>query len=372
MTMSKTILIVDDKLSARETLKGLLTGQNYHLVLAGDGYEALEKVAELEPDLILLDVMMPGLDGFEVCRRLKGEAKWQHIPIILVTALDGTEDLARGLEAGADDFLSKPVNGLELHARVRSLLRIKEQFDALQAAIELREDMSAMIVHDMRSPLMSIWWLNELMKEKLGGIEGVSDDRLREIDELGERINQQVNRLNAFANDMLMLAKLQSGEPNLNYSEVDIRELVLETQQDHLGMAERTKAKLEVVFLPDEPPVIRVDRNLWRRVLDNLITNALKYSPPEGRVRIAVDCSETAGSKRESKLQLTVADEGPGIAEEYRESIFDKYKVAGLKKKEVPQVGLGLAFCKQVVEAHGGRIWVTDNHPNGSVFTIEI
>ncbi len=126
-----TILIVDDEQFGRETLEDLLLSQPYHLAFAGNGAEALEKVTELKPSLILLDVMMPDMDGFEVCHRLKAEEQSRHIPIILVTALESKQDLAQGLEAGADDFLSKPVNGIELRARVRSMLRIKSQYDAL-------------------------------------------------------------------------------------------------------------------------------------------------------------------------------------------------------------------------------------------------
>ena len=132
MKRNSKILIVDDELAGRETLVDLLDGQSYNLVFANNGAEALEKVAKLRPDLILLDVMMPGMDGFEICRQIKAEKTWQHIPIILVTALDGKKDLVRGLDAGADDFLSKPVHGMELRARVRSMLRSKTQYDLLE------------------------------------------------------------------------------------------------------------------------------------------------------------------------------------------------------------------------------------------------
>src|SRR6185295_12961866 len=122
----------DDLSAGRDIIKELLAPLEYQLIFAGNGFEALVKVDELTPDLILLDVMMPGMNGFEVCQRLKAEPRWRHIPVILVTALDSIEDLAYGLEAGADDFLSKPVNGLELRARTHSMLRIKSQYDALE------------------------------------------------------------------------------------------------------------------------------------------------------------------------------------------------------------------------------------------------
>lgn len=132
MAVTDKILIVDDHLAAQETLKAQLAGLGYHLFFASSGKEALGKIEQAIPDLVLLDVMMPELDGFEVCRRLKADLRWRHIPIILITALNDRKSLVRGLDAGGDDFLSKPVNQQELRARVRSMLRIKHQYDALE------------------------------------------------------------------------------------------------------------------------------------------------------------------------------------------------------------------------------------------------
>ena len=147
--VNELILIVDDEPSARDTLEALLFSEGYHLAFAASGQEALDRLDELTPDVILLDVMMPKMDGFEVCQLLKSDKQWRHVPIILVTALDNKQDLARGLDAGADDFVSKPANALELRARVRSMLRIKEQHDLLEAqrrelqtALHLREELA--------------------------------------------------------------------------------------------------------------------------------------------------------------------------------------------------------------------------------------
>jgi len=128
-----TILIVDDDSSARDTLEALLFQEGYDLFFAANGQEALERIDDVNPDVILLDVMMPGMDGFQVCQVLKTGPNWRHVPIILVTALDSREDMVRGFDAGGDDFVSKPIDGLELRARVRSMLRIKRQYDLLEA-----------------------------------------------------------------------------------------------------------------------------------------------------------------------------------------------------------------------------------------------
>src|SRR5262249_29049268 len=142
------VLIVDDDPLARDTLEAQLYLEGYELLFATNGIDALQRMKELTPDVILLDVMMPQMSGFEVCQYLKQRSEFRHIPIILVTALDGPDELVRGLGAGADEFITKPVNSQELRARVRSMLRIKAQYDDLERTLQLRELLSNMIVHD--------------------------------------------------------------------------------------------------------------------------------------------------------------------------------------------------------------------------------
>jgi two-component system sensor histidine kinase/response regulator len=359
------VLIVDDEPSAREMLEALLFREGYEMAFAPSGPEALARLDELAPDLILLDVMMPGMDGFEVCQRLKTGKRWRHIPIILVTALDRKEDLAHGLDAGADDFLSKPVNSLELRARVRSMLRIKKQHDELEATLRLREDLAGMIVHDMRTPLTSILgWSELLLARNLATPEG-----LKYMD----RIQNQAHRLNSFINDMLMLAKMKAGRPILSRSIVDMNQLVLEVEKSHSVIA-RSKMVHLAIDLPEESRQISLDANLFQRMLDNLISNALKFSPAESTVTLRVEYPEakTASSLQGPRARIQVLDEGPGVPEEHRDRIFDKFEIVALKERDISQVGLGLAFCKMVVEAHGGQIFVDANEPQGSVFTVEI
>jgi two-component system sensor histidine kinase/response regulator len=350
------ILIVDDEPGARKTLQGLLLREGYELTFAASGPEALARLEGLEPGVILLDVMMPGMDGFEVCQRLKTDERWRHIPVILVTALDSKEDLVRGLDAGADDFLSKPVNGLELRARVRSMLRIRKQYDELEATLRLREDMANMIVHDMRNYLMPILGFSQLLKRKI-----TAPDVLKDV----EVIWDHARRLQSFLNDMLVLAKVEAGKPVLNRSLVDVNRLVLEVEKSYSVVARARGINL-VVELPGESRQTSLDSNLFQRVLDNLVSNALKFSPAESTVTLR---AEYPGAG--TGLRIQVLDEGPGIPEEHRERIFDKFEIVALSR-DVSQVGLGLAFCKMAVEAHGGRIFVDANEPRGAVFTVEI
>jgi signal transduction histidine kinase len=358
------VLIIDDQPSARDTLKALLHPEGYRLTFAASGDEALACLAQFQPDTILLDVMMPGMDGLELCRRLKAEARWRHIPVILITALDSQEDIAAGLEAGADDFLSKPVQRLELRARVRSMLRIKKQFDELQAALQLREDMAHMLVHDLRNPLVPIRGLAELLLLRHTFAPEVTKDL--------KTIYTQALRLNDYLNDMLLLAKMEKGVLSLNRSGVDLNALVEAVKENHRMVAESKEIRL-LINLPEETNTVFLDVHLFQRVLDNLFSNALKFSPIQSTINVTVAYPNPTNEHGFTpSFRLKVADAGPGIPEKYRVSIFDKFKIIDLRKQDVPQIGLGLAFCKLVVEAHGGEIFVEDNQPTGAIFTIEI
>jgi two-component system sensor histidine kinase/response regulator len=365
-----TVLIVDDDPMVRRVLKAILAREGYDLAFAASGSEALARLDELVPDVILLDVMMPGMDGFQVCQRLKTDERWRHIPIILVTALSSKKALVCGFDAGADEFLSKPVNDLELRARVRSMLRIKKQYDELEATLHLREDLAHMTMHDMGNFLTSITVLSELLlKRSTIAPDTIAPEYVEEIEE----IHTLVQRLNSFLNDMLIAAKMEAGKLILNRSPVDMNQLALAVEKNHSAIAQARGINL-IIDLPEEPRPVPLDANLFQRVLDNLIANALKFSPPGSTVTLCVEYpqAKTGPQSQEPRVRIQVLDEGPGIAEDHRDRIFNKFEIVALKRKGVSQFGLGLAFCKMVVEAHGGRIFVGANKPRGAVFTVEI
>ncbi|MCP5095683.1 MAG: response regulator [Chloroflexi bacterium] len=365
VTNVSRVLIVDDEPSARQTMEMLLLREGYDMHFAANGPEALAALNDFPPDVILLDVMMPGMDGFEVCQTLKTDPNWQHVPIILVTALDSKRDLARGLDAGADDFLHKPYNSMELRARVRSMLRIKKRHDDLQEALQLREDLSNMIVHDIRNPLSSILIYCDLLEEHVSS--AVGSDQLRTV-------RNESQRLSTFLTDMLMMAKMEHGQLVLSPSTVDMNELVRAAMNGYKHIA-ALKGLEMVLDLPDESRSLSLDVNLWRRVLDNLLSNAVKFSPSNGRIHIKMSYVQSNNSVAENLndyLCISVTDEGPGIPEEHQNTIFDKFKIVASRRRDIAQVGLGLAFCKMVVDAHDGRIFVEPNEPRGSTFVIQL
>ena len=365
MKTAPQLLIVDDEPSARQTMEMLLLKEAYELHFATNGPEALEILEKIDADVILLDVMMPGMDGFEVCRRLKQHQTWQHIPIILVTALDTKQDLATGLDSGADDFLHKPFNGLELRARVRSMLRIKQRHDELEAALRLREDLSNMIVHDIRSPLSSIMIYCDLAESYMP--ENVPNHVTT--------IRTETERLNSFLTDMLMMAKMEHGRFVLTRTSENIVDLLNESANSYKALAKFKRINFEING-PDKPFYSNVDANLWRRVFDNLLSNALKFSPSESHVTVQVEIEQVdlLGDfvTDEQKICIHFMDEGPGIPPEHLETIFDKFKIVSSGRRDIAQVGLGLAYCKMVVDAHNGEIFVKPNSPRGSIFTVQL
>jgi two-component system, sensor histidine kinase and response regulator len=291
---------------------------------------------------------------------LKKNALTGHIPVVMVTALDSSEDISRGLDSGADEFITKPPDRRELQARVRSMLRIKHQYDELKNTMKLREDLVNLVVHDMRSPLNIIIGHGEMLLNA----PGLPEALIRRID----KINEQAERLNKFIDEMLIIARMEQGKIFLNRNLTDINQIVERVVSEHSVVAEARSLKLAVEL----PPLIchaRVDERLMARVLDNLLSNAFKFSPSSATVTVRMTLVE---HDLRSYIRIQVLDQGPGISDDYKPEIFDKFKVVELKKAGVSQVGLGLFFCKLVVEAHEGKIWVENNIPLGSIFCFEI
>jgi two-component system, sensor histidine kinase and response regulator len=353
--------VVDDEANNLTVVELLLSHADYELSYFDRGLPMLEAMQHHLPDLILLDVMMPGIDGIELCHRLKRDDRTKHIPIVMVTALSSREDLSRCLEAGADDFISKPLNGLELRARVRSLLRIKRQYDELQGLLHLREemlqlrmDLSHMVIHDLRNPLANILLSCQILQMR--GLDDRTAPKIQQIEYAGQRLESMIDSL-------LMTAKLESGKLALHPTGVDLPELVQSVCAEFAAIAQQQGVNLVQELTPGEL-IIQGDATLLRRVLDNLLSNALKFAPAQSDVTVAV-------LAHDHQVLLQVRDRGQGVSPELRDQIFAKFEI-GQHLPQVKQMGLGLAFCKLVVEAHGGQIRVGDNAPTGCVFTITL
>src|SRR4030081_787200 len=368
------ILVADDVPANVELLFDQLHVLGFRAIAALDGPSAVATCFEQMPDLCILDVSMPagdlGVDdrstGFEVCRRIKSDARTSRIPVIFVTALNDTTDRVKAIEAGGDDFLTKPHNRLVLGARVRSLLKLKAATDALEESLrkqkeleKVRDDLMKMIVHDLKSPLTSVIATLEMLadgdfgsvtmpqKAAIGDAETKSEDLLALID------------------DILEVARIEEARISLTLAPMAPGALLAELVHEwgHRFQQEKTTATVSVA---DDAPIFAGDKGLIKRVFSNLIQNAVTHSSHPVHL-------ELSARRARNGVLFTVSDNGPGIPPEYHDLIFRKFgQVEMPRSPRTRRSGLGLTFCKLVVERHGGRIWVKSEEGRGSSFYIEL
>ncbi len=355
------VLIADDEPTSRFTLKGKLLAEQYTLSFAANGREALEMIDTVNPHVVLLDVMMPEIDGFTTCRHIKEHSRWKNIPVIMVTALDDRETLREGFEAGANDFVSKSASAIELRARVRSMVKIKYQYDELTELMRLRENMANMVAHDMRNPLTSILGYSQMLSKM--------ELSRADVKLFADKIYAETRRLNGFITDMLLMAKMEHNKLTLNRANISVKKLLLTAQAHHHVLAE-AKGMAVTVDIAEHDPFINADATLFQRVIDNLVSNAIKYAPSE--TTVTLQATPLAQTDTPHTVRITVADMGPGIPDEQRTAVFGTFDTGTTSIEGVTQIGLGLAFTKIVVTAHGGDIFVEDNQPQGAIFVIEV
>jgi signal transduction histidine kinase len=358
------VLVVDDNEASRETLQVILAREQVAVHAVDSGPAALAFLAEHHVDVLLLDVMMPGMDGFEVCRRMKADPALAPIPIILVTALDSTKDMLRGLESGAEEFVSKPVNRMELRARVRSMLRMKKHYDEARALaadlVELerkRQALTSFLVHDLKNPLAVI----QMSAEYCLAVPNVTAPVRSAVAD----ISQAVATLDRMVLDMLDVARSEESRLAVYREPVDVGALASDVVGAMRPLA--VDRQIAIAVVDRAAAAVLVDRELTRRILANLLDNAVKYGPAGTEVSLEVERAEGA-------LELRVRDSGRGIPVEARSRVFDRFARAELTgdQHRGRSRGLGLAFCRLAAEAHGGRIWIEDNVPAGAVFCVSL
>jgi signal transduction histidine kinase len=362
MEFNNRILIVDDQSITHEVLTGIFTSAGYtNLAWATNGQSALNQVAADPPDLILLDVMMPGMDGFDVCRQLKSDPTTNFIPVVLFTALTDRDSRLQGLEAGADDFLSKPVDMAELLARTRSLLKAKRLHDELTEAVRARVEFVGQVSHELRTPLFAITGLTEMLFD---GEVTDSEDIQRYL----RTIYMQARHLSRLVDDLLDLSRFERGRQLLKFQPMDLRPFL----DDTIALMQPQAAERGITLRMEETStglMVLADEGRLRQVVINLLNNALQYNNPGGWVEVS------AGHEDDSAI-ITVRDNGWGISPTDLPHIFERFYRGQHSQVNSEQrgAGLGLALAQEIVRAHYGQITVESEgvSGHGSTFTVRL
>ena len=361
-----TILAVDDIATNIMLLKAVLSRAKYKIVTASGGYEAIEKASKEAPDLILLDIMMPDLDGYEVIKHLKADPATQDIPVIFLTALHNPEDIVKGFKLGASDYVSKPFNHEELITRVTHHIylaaaqrTIMQQRDELQATVDARDKMYSVIAHDLRSPIGTLKMVFNMLLMNLTP-EQIGEENL-EMVTMGNNITESTFML---LDNLLKWTKSQTGRMNSVFQEVDISEVVVfaSKMSDLVAQVKSISVEYDI----PGPISVNCDVDMVKTIMRNLMSNAIKYSNEGGRIIISVRETPT-------HARISVRDFGTGIREEDIPKLLNPeihYTTYGTKNEEGS--GLGLQLVQDLTRRNGSELTIESAEGEGSTFTFTI
>ena len=361
------ILIVDDVISNVLLLKVLLTNEKFNIATANNGQQALEQVEKERPDLILLDVMMPDMSGFEVSQHLKANPDTAEIPIIFLTALNSTADIVKGFQVGANDFISKPFNKEELIIRVThqiSLIAAKRiivaQTEELRKTIMGRDKLYSVIAHDLRSPMGSIKMVLNMLILNLP-----SETIGEEMYELLTMANQTTEDVFSLLDNLLKWTKSQIGKLKVVYQNIDMVEVVEGVIEIFIMVAGLKKVKINF-NKSSERMIVNADIDMIKTVIRNLISNAIKFSNENSNIDVSLE-------EKDGFAIVSVEDHGCGIDDEGKAKLLHTdthFSTFGTNNEEGS--GLGLLLCQDFVIKNGGRLWFTSEKGKGSIFYFSI
>jgi signal transduction histidine kinase len=364
-----SILIVDDNDVNRDMLLRRLQRQGYVVEAAPDGAEALRMLDERAFDLVLLDILMPEIDGYQVLERLKANPDLRHIPVIMISALHEMDSVIRCIEIGAEDYLPKPFNPVLLKARVGACLekkrlrdrerqlfaQVQENYQRLQQLEALRDSLTHMVIHDLRTPLTSLTFGLQLI-ERAGTLNDTQRQCLHMAMTGGQNLLTMIN-------DLLDISKMEAGSLQLELTTLTAEGLIAAASQSVRELILVENQTLDTEIDADISPFLG-DEDKLRRTLINLLSNAQKFTPRGGSIIIGVRLTFDKDA-----LLFSVADTGEGIPRDSFDKIFEKFGQAETRRGgRKMSTGLGLTFCRMAVEAHGGKIWVESELGKGSKF----
>jgi signal transduction histidine kinase len=357
------VLVVDDDANNRSLLAEWLGAYGHEVQMAADGPEALLMVERELPDAIILDVMMPGMDGFVVCERLKANPRTAVVPVLLLTALHEREDRMRGMRAGANDFLLKPADLPYVLLRVRNAIRLRQLHAEVEQKLvevsreqQLRENLLHMIVHDLRTPLAGLEGFLQLLQMSAGTkLDERPAHYLRQAMHGAHNLAHQIDLL-------LDIHRMEDGKMPVLIAALDLPQLVDKALEPLRPLFGKRRLQLDIA---SSPLLALGDSTLLSRVVANIIGNAIAFtSPDEGEIAIRVIPGE-------GRVRVEVEDNGPGIEASKQEAIFEKFFQVG-EHVRTRSSGLGLAFCKLAMNAQNGRIGVYSRPGSGSRFWFEV
>ncbi len=370
------VLGVDDEEGVRTLLERILTEAGYDVVAVANGQEALDKVSQLQVRVVLSDIMMPGISGIEVLRKLTADRP--DICVIMATAVADTQTAVDAMKLGAYDYISKPFNRDDLVMRVRRAIekleleeKIKESAVELevalreaQAANQSKGEFLASMSHELRTPLTAILGLTEVLQEEyFGKVNDKQKEYLKDIHESGQHLLSLIN-------DILDLAKIEVGKIELERGPVVVKELLENSLVMIREKANKHSIKLEIDLAPEiEGLNIQADGRKLKQIIFNLLSNASKFTPDGGHIQLSAKCEG-------GKMVVAVTDNGIGIPPEKQENVFDEfYQVESALKDKTPGTGLGLPLSRKMVKMHGGELWCeSEGEGKGSrfVFTLPL
>jgi two-component system sensor histidine kinase/response regulator len=353
--MQETILIVDDTPANLSVLVDTLSEAGYHLMVAEDGEDALAQTTHTKPDLILLDVMMPGLDGFETCGRLKAAAGTRDIPVIFMTALNETAEKVRAFNAGAVDYITKPIQHEEALARISTHLTIRRLRARLEQQLALTERFMRISSHDLRNPLCLILMSGELARRK-----GATP----EVTEYLESIHASAGQMRRIIDTFLNVRKTTS-DGRQQVGRVDLNLMAAAVVAQNGPAAERKQVSV-ALELAESLPLAKADAGYAYQALTNYLSNAIKFLPVGGRVTVR-------SSATDFRVRLEVHDNGPGVPPAERDALFTEFaRLSNRPTGGEESTGIGLSIVKQLIESEQGAVGAEFPTSGGSVFWFEL
>lgn len=361
----RVLIVDDDRLNVR-ILSSILQPEGYDLRAVHSGEEALTAYEEFKPDLVLLDVIMPGISGFETCRTLRDRHGALLAPVIFITAKSESDDVVEGLAAGGVDYLPKPFKGREALARLRTHLHnrlLAEQqrqlVSQLSTANAAKNKLLGMVAHDLRNPLASICGLADFLGD--GTVGTLTPDQL----DLVRTIRETSQSMLSMVNELLDLSVVESGELKTHPVSRQIAEILNKSVYLNNINAARKGSRIEIEGLDGETELL-IDADKIKQVVDNLLSNAIKFSPPGSVIRVSI---ESDGDR----YSVLVHDQGPGIPENERHKLFKDFSQTSVRPTAGEKsTGLGLAICKRIMESHGGTISAENAPGGGGLFRITL